>query len=712
MSGSIDVDISGSELGIQAVPITVFRYDPDGSGDDRFQSLPNVQCEAIERQVGAHPSTARFRYILDHSIEDPPWPTQFDELLPVDAAGPYVVRNDDRVVVVAWTPEGDRRVLFDGFAQIPQVNVSPGGQAATFAATGVECRCWDVPIGGRIQRDADDPEAGTDIQTDLPTRFNPSDGRGGIIPNCTPDDSDVNQGQPEDAYPVFLDERITRTPEVREYWTVSRAARYILGVHNDPNADTVYVLNPNLADMATLLVTKVPTADDGDGVVDFWDPGTYLAAEVPVRDLDVTNQPWPEAFQRLIARVGYRFCFDVEADSTGAPVTYIRIFPTEGSTQRPKTLRLGEFRDAIDPAANNVASISMSRDSNAIVNAFSVTTYPRRVEVSIVLAMGFTPTAGDGADGTRQQFLNSRRRGGTLAVQRGYRYYVADEAGEGHWDGASFVTGEALDLSAVFPDDEDDDRTYVNRLRPGSRHLISLDDAGQPRKAMLHYSQDYAGDYPAVWDGSGTWTEITKGWAILDDRIGIEVSIEDPEKWVIGNEKAALSAISWQADAVAGKQFWLRLTTVIDDDIMLASVVPARESSPTQFERRRRIDARDHFVLHELAPWSQFNQTADKVTVRDDTEKALALARQYRAANEMAPFSGSAVIPYLTNYYQLGDRISGIKGGRDVSFRTNAKAEAGEGARYPFVVKYSFTPLLDRQSTTIHLSDLRAEPRE
>ena len=72
-------------------------------------------------------------------------------------------------------PDGSTRVLFDGFPRVPQTDVGPASQHVTFTAVGVAVRCWDTPIGGRVQRNASTPFApGDPIQTDLPTRFNPA----------------------------------------------------------------------------------------------------------------------------------------------------------------------------------------------------------------------------------------------------------------------------------------------------------------------------------------------------------------------------------------------------------------------------------------------------------------------------------------------------------------------------------------------------------
>ena len=218
-------------------------------------------------------------------------------------------------------------------------------------------------------------------------------------------------------------------------------------------------------------------------------------------------------------------------------------------------------------------------------------------------------------------------------MARKYRWYVADEAADGHWNGTSWATTTALNLTGLWPDTDEGKPTYVPRLRPGQRELLTLDESKHPRKATLHYSQDYAGAYPKLWDGTGTWKELTSSWRLLDHRLGIECTAEDPEQWFTGKGKPDLKGITWQANPPEGKRFWLLLTTVIDDDIMLPSVVPMRMASPTQFERRRRIDARDHYRLDTVYAPSWYNPTDampdhnNDIVARDDTDKALALAQ-------------------------------------------------------------------------------------
>ena len=66
--------------------------------------------------------------------------------------GDYVVLTDNRLVVLTQDPEGNPIVLFDGFAQVPQVDLAAQQQSVTFVAQGVAIRLWDSPITGRLHQ--------------------------------------------------------------------------------------------------------------------------------------------------------------------------------------------------------------------------------------------------------------------------------------------------------------------------------------------------------------------------------------------------------------------------------------------------------------------------------------------------------------------------------------------------------------------------------
>jgi len=496
MAGSFDFDPYALPLSGAATPVGVFRYD----SAQGYVLLPNVRCERIEYREGPQPPAAHFSYMLDDADAAIDYPSQFELLWPLAASGPYVVRNDDRLVVLATAPSGGNRVLFDGFAQVPQVELSASSQRVSFLAVGVSIRCWDSPIGGRYERHADDPKNGKTVSIDRPTRFNP-DGQ----PNCTPDGYDVNESTPAVSYPVFLDPKIDRQPDPRTYWTLGKFVRYILSVQNDGS----YVQNPDFTQLDALLQARAPLP--GSGFVDPDQSGDYTSADVVIRDFDATNLAWPEALELQLGYAGFGMRFVTGEDGGGNPWQTIELYRKDAAGQgSPLDLRLPPRGSTLDPGQCNVAALNLVRDARAIVNAITVETQQRRVEVSLVLAPGFSPQTGDETAASRVLFLRANLATASGDVRRKYRYYVADEAGDGHYDlGSTSWLTTALDLSPIFPNDQKGNLTYVKRLRPGASTLVSRDSLGHPLKAQLALSRDYKGKAPAVWDGSGTWQPIT-----------------------------------------------------------------------------------------------------------------------------------------------------------------------------------------------------------
>ena len=207
MPGSLDFDPYAVSLAGSAVPVGVFRYDPHRRQTSRIRWCRT--CGATRSSIARGPSR-RWRGSVTCWMIPPGvrLPVAVRAALAAGCRdGPYVVQSDERIVVLATAPNGRSRVLFDGFAQVPQVELSPTTQHVSFLAVGVAIRCWDSPIGGRYQRHADDPQAGAVVSVDLPTRFNP-DGR----PNCTPVGYDVNQSDPTTGTPSSWTRDSTASP--------------------------------------------------------------------------------------------------------------------------------------------------------------------------------------------------------------------------------------------------------------------------------------------------------------------------------------------------------------------------------------------------------------------------------------------------------------------------------------------------------------------
>src|SRR5258708_2042729 len=122
MSAFASIDVPGVALARSAALVGVYRYQPVASR--LYQNLPNVRVISIQYREGPDPGVARFRYVF--SPADPSTdPTSFEEAMSISSSLPNVVQNDDRIVVMAANPDGSTEPLFDGFAQVPELSLSP-----------------------------------------------------------------------------------------------------------------------------------------------------------------------------------------------------------------------------------------------------------------------------------------------------------------------------------------------------------------------------------------------------------------------------------------------------------------------------------------------------------------------------------------------------------------------------------------------------------
>jgi len=783
MPGSLSFTPQPQQLAFPAIAVRTYLYDTSGQDDNvegggeddsNYTLLPNIRCEQIQYKEGIEPPTARFSYILDEvAAAANDWPDQFEELWPLNPAPApggesneggnadgYVVSTDDELVVLGLMPDGTTRVLFHGYARVPQTDLSPEHQAVTFVAVGVAIKCWNSPIGGRYERNGDQPNSQDEddqVFTDLPTRFNPAGTGtrviGGYLPNCTPDNYDVQvQGdQDDEPFPVFLDPNIDRDPDPRTLWNLSKAVRYILAVWNSQSTDAEPspIDNPDFSVLDALLQNRRPKG--GQEYYDPNDPSTYQTDPNIIRDYDATNKPWPEAVAELLGFYGFGMRWVCEDDENGEPHDYVEFYRKDASApNEPKQIYLPGTGTSIADAMTNLAAFHAAFDYHGVTNDVFVETALERFEVSVILAPGFTPVAGDETNAGSAYRLTALEQSGASADNRKkYRYYIADECADGHWSIAAkeWRTDTSIDFSDVFDAAENEDKppdknvgssqppSYVRRYRPGKNRLFSKDLLNLPRKAQLAISRNYGtqggADPPVLWDTvSGTdWQTIDGGWSLLTDRLGIMVTAESPEEWQTGKppqgaggpwpvpdgKLRGIKGIANPSTApyapISEQPFYLRLTTVIEGDFGIDVEAYRRDASPMKDTIIRRIDAKDHFHYDVIDGTSAFSQTPlSPDVVQDDTDDATAHACQLRSAHEFPPLTASITIPMFVTSYQVGDRINQIAG-RDVSLQVNAGAEQQEAPSYPFVVAVTWDFTGEKQATIVQLTDRRAEPR-
>ena len=253
-----------------------------------------------------------------------------------------------------------------------------------------------------------------------------------------------------------------------------------------------------------------------------------------------------------------------------------------------------------------------------------------RVEVSVVLAAGFPMATADASAANLPTFDN----GNVLYLttnRNAYRLYVMSECSEGYYlPGTSTVVPLAPDFDNIFGPPVNGLSKYTRRRRPGIGTLISVDpETKRPFEARIAISTDYApaDGGPELWDGSGTWQIVTSTtWRLLDDRLGIEITDTNPNKWEIG--PSTVTGAPFPAGVVNGIEaqattgatnFYVRLTCVIEADQALVRIAAPRGVSPLPQTINRVIDASDRYRNEFISYPSEFNATGgNTLQPRDD----------------------------------------------------------------------------------------------
>ena len=687
-----------------AAPVGVCRYQPGGG--ENLEYLPNIRVLSIQYREGADAGVARFRYVFD-SANPPTVPNSFQDALSIDSSLPGVVANDDRLVVLMTDPDGNPEALFDGFAQVPELGLGPDHEMVTFVAFGVAIREWDTPIGGALMRDSDDPSMVSDAETDLVTQFNPSG-----LPNATPEGADAIDDSGH-TYPTFLDPLVVREPDLRRLWTLPMAIRYLCYRHNP---DQTYVTNPDGSLLDSLLDSRVPDSSGGGLLPD--DPSTYQSDPLIVPDSPATGKAWPAVVRDLLEPNGFGMAFRLDTDQDGNPSTRLDIFRRQdGSASTQKDLFLQPGGSALDPGQTNLAAALLARDMSGVANAFTVESELVRYEASFILAPGFSISSSNAVGSTALADFDKNGAEFSQTNHDNYRLYVFDETGEGHWDWpSSEISTKVPSLDDLLGKEDDPTGGYVKRRRVPIGDLFSLDPNQKPLKAHLSISTNYTGPQPALWDGTATWQPVGGGFELLKDRLGIWISVPNPNSWNIQASKVVnapypagvVKGVEDQANQGA-KNFALRLTCVIEGDHVLAATADRRPSSPTSYTITRRVDARDRYAKHVVAAGSEFNSGTEEIVVRDDSLDALSEASARRTASEAGEVAGAVTIPRFTQAYRIGDRVCSIQG-RNLSLQTNAGAPSEEGEVYPAVVGLTWD-FDGKQQTLLHLSDQRGQSR-
>lgn len=779
MPGRIDYDAElPSPMAPPVLPV-VYRYRPDADDGERYEPLPNVRLLGVEFFEGARVPEARFRYeFVAPSLAPPGVPTAFGQVAGVDAGGRYVVANGDRIVARVVGPDDASRLVFDGFAEIPQVNFTPNAEVVTFQAYGTPVREADEPLKGSVWRETNRPKRGEDIVTNLPARFNPKG-----LGNATPDgwdhydeDRPDREEDPEGwlaalaTFPVFQEPTTHVSllvgggtePARARAWDLAMAARYILfspvvnGVEPEDFGKYLYYYEPHRYD-AVLNSRKPKVAGVG---IDPENPATYVDTPIPVNDLDVTGDKRMEALAKLIEPHGFAFRYEIGEDDAGDPEWWLKIYRKDDAHPL-KPIFLQPEGQAVDPARTNFDTLGMQRDTQQVVNAWSVDAAPTRYEAAFLLRPLFMIAEEDGDVDN----LHKWKMGDPDFEPDKYRKFGLDECGEGHFkfvvEAGDVIPGAGTwetDYPVVDPDGPDapkagdpaphwmaplvgPDRKPAHLPRPGEGKLLTKDADGDRKHAELYVITEPEfianmndgvalldwSQVQNLWNGTVKTQKVTKGgWELLPDRLGIRLTRPSIEGWQISEpgkfddpfpsgllRVASSLTVAEEDGSSVTKMFAFILVTVISDDGTLTGEADRRETSPSPFETRRRLDARGWFAneaIHRNSPYAEAvnpDRNPGVTLVRDDGPAAQAHAEARRKADEIGSIAGSFTMPTISFAYAVGDRIRGISG-RTLSFRQNHQLR-DEAGIYPAVVsvRWEFD---GRQETVVNLNDRRADP--
>lgn len=707
-----------------AIAIRVFRLngteqDGDTAPDDvEPTELPNVRCVEVEQREGPYPRTAVLRYVFDgRDDEAPQFIEQALSTSITTADFPHLVEIGDRLGVLATRPDGGEEWLFSGCPLTWSFTMARNRRSVLMVAVGDEKRCWDTPVTGAIWRNSDGPEdAGSDVQTDLVWQFNP---RG--VPNASPGTAD--SGDDPYTYPVVMDPHVTgEDSDGDDYPRMFDLPMAVSSLLNTQNADQEWVTHQKTSDLEDLLVAREPI--DGTAFNPN-DSSTYDAKDIQASDMPLSSKDWPTCVHTLTANSGFGMSWDLSSNGSGNPQTALRLFLKQAAD--PKPLLLQPPGDVLDVSLTNLGEAQVGRDLSSVANEWTVIGDQKSYELSVVLAPGFPSAQADSSTTASLVAFNTSDTTYDTTNHDAYRLYIFDETGEGHYPNNAPATagpttkvgGMATSLDSVLgsPDDSTDPptRAYVYRRRAPIGELFARDDNGRPLRAKLSISTNYTGAYPAVWDGTGTWQPIQGSFELLKDRIGVYLTMKNPNDWNIGTTSA--SGMPFGSGVVRAVEclgnpstatpkytpaFFLRLTCVIQGDQAIKATAERQDTSPIADTITREVDARDRIRYEVIAAKSEHNSTDTPSIVRDDSDLAMSEAVAYRTASDSGMMEGEIQIPRFTMSYDIGDRISGIYG-RGLSFRTD-NGGAGFAPVLPMVGSRRWI-LEGQQRTVLQLSD-------
>ncbi len=688
-------------------------------GSGAFRVDERLAVEQVHQRCDAAISTARVCVRLDDAFDG--------------EAARRRYHPDRRLLIATDESEAARRtILFDGYPPLQRTRWDGriGGEQESYVFEAEHVferlgRSREAMVYGRYVRNgrieeglAEDPADFADkavLMTALPCVFNP-DGRGNRA-----------------AWPLTVMSPTGGSRRIDIFthdsgsggikWTYATALRYLVWFY--------LVRGGPVAEGNIFEATEVLVNDEEEGTDVF---GRALAREPVSLVCEATNLL--EALHLLVRSAGLHV--SAETDNVdGSPRTRLRIWsPETGPVRRLFLARGGRRMDGspwYDASArsasqvlreNNVSRGEVAWDHRAIVNSPVVIGDVKRYEMTVPLWPGWRPRSGlDNVAEPNREVAKAaaltpeqvealgegvydsvwyrlyHRQGNQFKYHTDVaRLWVLNE--DGAFTGAfynrhaPFDDYRSFDFSSVAEAVVTTWGTWMRRPRP-FRPTISVSTDGRSLGVWVEIS----------FDGGATWQQQSGGVRVLEDRAGIYLECENPCEICPTGEDPAVENM-WYA--LVDRTFRVRVTALLDSDERLIGTFPADALAEATLRTHGQVVYRPR--AFRFASRSHTNNALSTVGMgpveRDDSAAIARVAEQLARANQDRQVRVLPAIPWIETGYELGDRISEIRG-RQIGFAT----VTGAGTRWPSVLGRQFILHAGRYETqlTLGLTDLPAE---
>lgn len=599
---------------------------------------------------------------------------------------------DDLIAVesIRIKPDGsedDPVLMFEGFVAARGFNIFTIGEGRFEDREEVEClsapvrseRDIQFQVYGQTHTDPTDQGNAQLLAYGGPapdygrTVFNPG-GRGNRDTLYTASGADGIWPGDGNTFPLFTWPDATGSG----YWTVGQAITYLCAVYNETEE---WFLNPPLELLDATGIYAADYARMNDRVPDSFtvDGSSFVEALAEILDAG-------------------RFRFDFRPFWNGdQPQHQLEIWPLERG-RNDRWIALQKYGEPMNPVygddienedGTNITGIRYLRDLDGIQNAPTglgdVDRYSATFDLIADWASADLPAPNIEEDTILDRYVTDGKEFLSGGYRKVFRKWSTDMEGRIGTDGYGSVRATpVLELSTLFG--------YQNIARPRAFGRLPVQTVLSIDEMML---------LPIVeWRTTTSDTD----WRPLENA-GIRFHTENDSLSIAAKDLRNIvhpvsGATFWDAavaKAYSGGTLDLRVTSQIAGDRRVISAQARSSLSETLFEQGR--------IFDHIAQWKKRQNASDIVstvptpTEADETTSFDAYMERIRDAN--APGPGSGLVSLLTwdNYYLIGDRILGIRGGRDLSF------EHGTTGRYPNIVQIEYN--FGAFSVQIALGDLR-----